>query len=167
MKGLNIFGGGLNEISYMFLICNLLHMKSSLFSAAQMTEPGRNRFYCTVSLHGLKWKDSVLGLWDLCVGGLQVVPAHAKWPPDYYAKGIGMWPLSCYHDHRRKIRLIEGNAKCRNRKKLTCQGRTLWQVFICLRPGSSYPPPLHTVYVYTVYLFTRGGGGRELNQREG
>ncbi len=28
---------------------------------------------------------------------------------------------------------------------------------ICLRPGTSYPP-LHTVYVYTVYLFTQGRG---------
>jgi hypothetical protein len=29
-------------------------------------------------------------------------------------------------------------------------------------------PPLLTVYVYTVYLFTgKGGGGGEMNQREG
>ncbi len=34
---------------------------------------------------------------------------------------------------RRKIRLIEGNAKCRRLKYLTCIG-TLQQVFICLRP---------------------------------
>jgi hypothetical protein len=37
---------------------------------------------------------------------------------------------------RRKIRLIECNAKCRYLNKLTSKG-TLWQVFICLRP-----PPL-------------------------
>jgi hypothetical protein len=30
-----------------------------------------------------------------------------------------------------KIRLIDGNAKCRRLKKLTCKG-TLRQVFICL-----------------------------------
>ncbi len=43
-------------------------------------------------------------------------------------------------------------------------------MFICLRPRTPYPPPfLYTVYVYAVYLFTqvRGGGGGELNQREG
>ncbi len=37
---------------------------------------------------------------------------------------------------RRKVRLIESNAKCRYLKKLTCKG-TLRQVFIGLRP-----PPL-------------------------
>jgi hypothetical protein len=37
---------------------------------------------------------------------------------------------------RRKIRLLEGNAKCRHLEKLTYKG-TLRQMFICLRP-----PPL-------------------------
>ncbi len=35
--------------------------------------------------------------------------------------------------HRRKIRQIESNVKCRYLKKLTCKG-TLRQVFICLKP---------------------------------
>ncbi len=39
--------------------------------------------------------------------------------------------------HRRKIRLIESNAKCRYLKKFTCKG-TLRPVFICL----SSPPLL-------------------------
>ncbi len=65
---------------------------------------------------------------------------------------------------RRKIRLIEGNAICRHLKKLTCKG-ALRQMFISLRPKTPYPP-LHTVYVYTVYFFTQGRG-RGLNQREG
>ncbi len=60
---------------------------------------------------------------------------------------------------RRKIKLIENNAKCRHKKKI---------VFICLRPRTPYPPPpLHTAYVYTAYLFTRKGEGGELNRREG
>jgi hypothetical protein len=37
-----------------------------------------------------------------------------------------------------------------------------------VRPRTPYPPPLHNVYVYTLYLFTQGRGeGGELNQREG
>ncbi len=58
---------------------------------------------------------------------------------------------------RRKIRLIEGNAKCRHLKKFICKG-TLRQVFICLRLRTPPPQPLRKVYVYTVYLFTQGRG---------
>jgi hypothetical protein len=58
-----------------------------------------------------------------------------------------------------------------DRNPTACKG-TLRQVFICLRPRTPYPspPPLHTVYVYKVYLFTQEsgdwGGWGELNQRE-
>jgi hypothetical protein len=42
--------------------------------------------------------------------------------------------------------------------------------FICLRPPPLLGPhtrPLHTVYVYTVYLFTQGrGGGGELTSEK-
>ncbi len=81
---------------------------------------------------------------------------------------LGQWRILCQwdllskvNDHvtRRKIRLIEGNAKCCHLKRLTCKG-TLRQVFICLRPKTPYPPPLlHNVYEYTVYLFKAGRGG--------
>jgi hypothetical protein len=69
---------------------------------------------------------------------------------------------------RRKIRHIEGNAKCRNLKNLPRKG-TLRQVFICLRNRTPYPTPLHTVVYNTGYLVTqgRGRGGGELNQRKG
>ncbi len=80
--------------------------------------------------------------------------------------GMGEKVLVCRR--RRKIRLLEGNAKYRHLKKLTCKV-TLRQVFICLRPRTPCPPPiLHTVYMYTVYLFTQGRrrGRGELNQRE-
>jgi hypothetical protein len=54
---------------------------------------------------------------------------------------------------RRKMRLIEKNAKCRYLKKLTCKG-TLQQVFYLYES----PPPC--IYVYCIrYLFTQGGGG--------
>ncbi len=36
--------------------------------------------------------------------------------------GGGQWALSPVGHDRRKIRLIEGNAKCRHLKKLTCKG---------------------------------------------
>ncbi len=68
---------------------------------------------------------------------------------------FGPVALSC-----RKIRLIEGNAKCRHLKQWTYKG-TLRQVFVCPRPRTSYhPPSLHTVYVYIVNLFTQGRGRR-------
>ncbi len=68
---------------------------------------------------------------------------------------------------RRKIRLIEGNAKCRHLKKLTCKG-TLRLVFICLRPRNPYLPPLQTVYLYLLYsilIYTGKGGGESWNQK--
>jgi hypothetical protein len=50
----------------------------------------------------------------------------------------------------------------------------LWQVFICLRPRTSYlpSPPLHIVNEYTVYVFTQGsregrGGGESCTREKG
>jgi hypothetical protein len=52
---------------------------------------------------------------------------------------------------RKKIRLIEGNAKCRHLKN--------WPVkWLCCRPRNPYSSPFHTVYVYTVYLITQRRG---------
>jgi hypothetical protein len=65
---------------------------------------------------------------------------------------------------RRKIRLIEGNAKCRHLKI-----GTLRQMFICLRLMTAYPSPLHTVHihVYSIPVLTGKWGGGRVDQREG
>ncbi len=79
---------------------------------------------------------------------------------------------------RRKIRLIESNAKYRYLKKLPVKG-LCGRCFICLRPRpllwgrgppmTPYsPPPLHTVYVYTSILIHTGKGeGGELTREKG
>jgi hypothetical protein len=61
---------------------------------------------------------------------------------------------------RRKVRLIEGNAKCRHLKTITCKG-TLRQEYICLSPRTPYTTPytLYTCILYSIpYLFTQGRG---------
>ncbi len=77
-------------------------------------------------------------------------------------------PLTHTHTHchtavtfmGRKIRLIEGNAKCRHLKKLTCKG-TSRQVFICLRPRTPYFPLTHCIRVYSIRIHTgKWGWGR-------
>jgi hypothetical protein len=52
-------------------------------------------------------------------------------------------------------------CKMSSSKKLTCRG-TFRQVFICLRPRTPYPPPVHTVYLFAQ---ERGGGGTEPERR--
>ncbi len=65
-----------------------------------------------------------------------------------------------YSPHRRKIRFIEDNEKCRHLTKFTCTG-TLRQVFICLMIGTPYrlPPPLTRITVYIILIHTGKGGG--------
>ncbi len=64
---------------------------------------------------------------------------------------------------RRKIRLIESNAKCRHLKKLTNKG-ILRQMFICLRPRTPFPHPItHCIQAYSILIHTGKGGGEELN----
>jgi hypothetical protein len=63
----------------------------------------------------------------------------------------------------RKIRLIEGNGKYLHPNNLTCNG-TLGQVFISLRPRTSYPPPPYTLSTYsryTIHTINAGKGGVE------
>ncbi len=60
---------------------------------------------------------------------------------------------------RRKIRLIEDNAKCRHLKNWSVQG--LCGRCLSVWGPEPYPPPLHTVYVrVNGILFTQGSGGR-------
>ncbi len=70
---------------------------------------------------------------------------------------------------RRKIRLIESNAKCGHLKKLTCEG-TFRQVFIRQRPRTSPPctlPLTHCISVYNILIHMEKRGMRgELNQPE-
>ncbi len=68
--------------------------------------------------------------------------------------------VTAYALWRRKIRLIEGNAKRCHLTKLTCNG-TLRQMFICLRPRTPYPIPPYTLYVCIQYTYSHrwGGGG--------
>jgi hypothetical protein len=65
--------------------------------------------------------------------------------------------LTVYEYDRSKIRLIEDNAKCRHLKKMTCK-ETLRQVFICLRPKTTYPPT-HCILVYSIHIHTGKGKG--------
>jgi hypothetical protein len=63
------------------------------------------------------------------------------------------------NSHRRKIRLIEGNAKCRHLKKLTCFAAGVY--LSDAQNPISPPPPLNSVQ-YTCIQYTcshRGGGG--------
>jgi hypothetical protein len=61
---------------------------------------------------------------------------------------------------RRKIRLIERNAKCRYLKKLTCKGTLRQLIYLSEAPSPpttpySPPPLLHTVYVFAVRKYLR------------
>ena len=102
-------------------------------------------------------KSSVFSTW----GRILLHCPAARWIPH---KGT----FESWGRNRRHKQLKEDYVKCRHLKKLTCKW-TLRQVFIICGPEPHNPSPLHSVYVYTVCLFTqrRGGGGRVEPKRRG
>ncbi len=54
---------------------------------------------------------------------------------------------------RRKLRFVEGNAKCRHLKKLPIKREFAADFFICLRPRTLSPPP-YTLYTCTGIRYT-------------
>ncbi len=63
--------------------------------------------------------------------------------PCLYIITIMIVPIGC-----RKIKLIEGSAKCHHLNKFTCKG-TLRQVFICLWPKTPGTPYLVYILIHT------------------
>ncbi len=75
------------------------------------------------------------------------------------------WITSTVRQTRRKIRLIEDDAKYQHLKELTCKG-TLRQVFISAwgpEPQTSPPYTLLCIFIYSTSIFLhtgKGEGGR-------
>ncbi len=73
-------------------------------------------------------------------------------------------------DNRRKIRLIEYNAKCRYLEKLTCKG-PLRQVFHLSEapssPMTTYFPPytLYCIRVYSILIHTGKWAGEQTREK--
>ncbi len=119
--------------------------------------------HCTPHLQGIEIRDQGK---DLLVKKNQILSSAG-----YVCTSANGW-VGCawlFVWGQRKIRLIEGNAKCRYLKNWPVKG-LCGRCFICLRPPPlpwpHIPPPLHTVYVYAVYLFTQEKGGGELTSEK-
>ncbi len=115
--------------------------------------------------------------YDPCLGGGWVGGVDTLWgegagprPPGITTQ-VGSAPsgpageLAALQVHRRKIRLIEYNAKCWYLKKYTCKG-TFRQVFYLSEahspPMTLYSPPFpltHCIRVYSFLIQTGKGGG--------
>ncbi len=109
---------------------------------AKRNEQNSIRYKCTKKYLGLKclylflhsW---TLGHWSTPTGPrVQLNISCTYYPFMYELSQINIWEfhkLSQDGSNRRKLILIEANAKCRHLKNWSEKG-TLQQVFICLRP---------------------------------
>jgi hypothetical protein len=91
-------------------------------------------------------------------GDLKTKAQPGRLPASVSLSGDPSSPLSW---PRRKIRMIECNAKCRYLKKFTLR-RCFYLSEATSPPMTPYAPaPLThcTVYLYAAYLFTQGRGG--------
>ncbi len=94
----------------------------------------------------------------LCLPHLSIQPLIAN--PVEKGSSFPCWKvLGTDRGCPQKDKTHRRQCKMSSYKKLTYK-ETLRLVFICLRPGAPSPPP-HSVYVYTVFLFTQGRGGQE------
>ncbi len=87
------------------------------------------------ALYSQNWLTALPGLFA-CLWVLRQFPSFQEKNPIfnvYILQRVQVCRIWTGWSGRRKIRLIESNAKCRHLKKLTCKA-TLRQVFICLRP---------------------------------
>jgi hypothetical protein len=67
---------------------------------------------------------------------------------------------------RRKIRLIEGNAKCRHLKNLPVKG-LCGRCYLSEAQSLILHPLTHCIRVYSILIYTGKGGGESITREKG